>query len=88
MKEEDILKRWDQFIYTHHYKYTNNFLLSYFGMFPGRSCETVFATYQFNFMPDSSRGFRGAMSWDAIKDGLCELFVEEKETPEDKNFPS
>lgn len=41
--ESEMLKKWSQFIYTHHYRYIDNFYDSYIGLFPRRSCEMVFA---------------------------------------------
>lgn len=48
IEEDEMLTKWDDFIYSHHYRYTNNFFDSYIGMFPRRSCETVFAMYSMN----------------------------------------
>ncbi|MEA5015090.1 MAG: hypothetical protein VB099_11065 [Candidatus Limiplasma sp.] len=87
VSEKDILKRWEQFIHTHHYKYTNDFFYSYLGMFPRRSCETVFATFQLNLSPDNSRGFKEGMSWSDIRKTLSGLFSEERQTPVNKNYP-
>lgn len=87
ISENEILMKWDQFIYSHHYKYSNDFFHSYLGMFPRRSCETVFSTFQFNLAPDSSQGFQKDMTWDDIKDILSEVLSEEVQTQEGKNYP-
>lgn len=58
VSEDEILRKWNHFIYSHHYRYTNNFFDSYLGMFPRRSCETVFATVQLNVSPDCNLGFK------------------------------
>jgi hypothetical protein len=87
ISENEILMKWDQFIYSHHYKYSNDFFHSYLGMFPRRSCETVFATVQLNLAPDSSRGFQKDMTWDDIRDILGEVLSEEVQTPKGKNYP-
>lgn len=86
-EEEEILKKWDQFIYTHHYKYTNDFFHSYLGMFPRRSCETVLTTFQFNLSPNSRKGFKEGMSWYEIRKTLSGVFNEERKTPEKENYP-
>jgi hypothetical protein len=86
-KEEEMLEKWSHFIYTHHYRYSNNFFQSYLGMFPRRSCETVFATFQLNLAPDSNRGFQENMSWRDINNILNEVFDEEERTPHGENYP-
>ncbi len=86
-KKEEMIEKWNQFIYTHHYRYSNNFYDSYLGMFPRRSCETVFATVQLNVVPDCSRGFKEGMSWQDISDILKEVLDAEDQTPEGKNYP-
>ena len=87
ISEEEILKKWDKFIYTHHYRYTNDFFQSYLGMFPRRSCETVFATFQFNLWADNKKGFHEDMSWDDVKNTLSDVLAEEMDTPGGKNYP-
>lgn len=87
ISEDEILKKWDKFIYSHHYRYTNDFFSSYLGMFPRRSCETVFATVQLNVTPDCSKGFHKDMTWDEIIDVLRDVLLEEIQTPKGKNYP-
>lgn len=87
IKEDKMLKKWNKFIHTHHYRYSNNFFHSYLGMFPRRSCETVFATYQLNVTPDSRQGFQENMSWHDIRNILNDVLEEEKKTPQGKNYP-
>lgn len=85
--ENDILDKWGDFIYTHHYRYTNNFLESYLGMFPRRSCETVFAMYSLNVAADGSNGFKDGMNWSEIYSLVDNLRKDEENTPPDKNLP-
>lgn len=85
--KETMLDRWRDFIYSHHYKYTNDFFSSYLGMFPRRSWETVFAMYNLNVPTDGSKGFKVDMSWNDIEELLWPLFEAEKETPQGKNYP-
>lgn len=85
--ETEMLKKWSQFIYTHHYRYTNNFYDSYIGLFPRRSCEMVFATVQLNVANDTQKGFRPNMTWEELYDYLYPLLCEENETPKNRNYP-
>lgn len=87
ISEKEMLKKWDQFIYSHHYRYTNDFFQSYLGMFPRRSCETVFATVSLNIPPDSNSGFHQGMTWYDIRAFLHGLLKAEEETPQDNNVP-
>lgn len=87
IEEEKMLKKWDQFIYSHHYRYTNNFFDSYLGLVPRRSCEMVFATYQLNIVPELSQGFRAGMTWDDIRRTLHDVLMEEYSTKEGSNYP-
>lgn len=85
--EDEMLKKWDQFIYSHHYRYSNDFFHSYLGMFPRRSCEMVFATVQLNVTPECGEGFREGMTWYDIRKNLNGVLSEELHTEEGKNYP-
>ena len=85
--EESIREKWKDFIYSHHYRYSKSFFDSYLGMFPRRSCEMIFATYQLNIPPECNIGFRDNMTWEELEDYIYELLVEESNTPKDKNYP-
>ncbi len=85
--EAEMLEKWDDFIYSHHYRYTNNFFDSYLGMFPRRSCETVFAMYSLNVPADGRRGFKPSMKWSDLYDFVYDLVLDEQNTPEGKNLP-
>lgn len=87
ISEDEVLKKWEQFIYSHHYRHSNDFFHSYLGMFPRRSCETVFATVQLNVTPDSSKGFQKDMTWDDISGILSKVLHDESQTPKGKNYP-
>ncbi len=84
---EEIPIKWQDFIYSHHYQYSNSFFDSYLGKFPRRTCETVFATYCLNVAAVGDRGFRENMSWDDIGVMVKDLIRIEKETPPNKNLP-
>ena len=85
--EEIMLDKWKDFIYTHHYRYTNNFFDSYLGIFPRRSCEMVFAMFQLNVWSDGSKGFKPGMTWDDVEKIMHNLLLEEANTPDNKNYP-
>lgn len=87
IEEDEILIKWKNFIYTHHYKYTDNFYDSYLGMFPRRSCEMIFGTYQLNIAPDCNKGFKPKMSWEDLEDLLHDVLMEENSTPPNENYP-
>lgn len=87
IEEKEMLLKWEDFIYSHHYRYTNNFFDSYLGMFPRRSCETVFATYSLNIPADNRRGFYIGMTWADICSLVDDLCTIEENTPSDKNLP-
>lgn len=85
--KEIILQKWEAFIHSHHYRYSNSFFESYLGRFPRRSCETVFGTFQLNLPPNDKIGFREGMTWEDLDEFLYELLKEEYETPKGKNYP-
>lgn len=87
LTEEEITTKWNDFIYSHHYKFSNDFFSSYLGKFPRRSCETVFATFQFNLPPYDNKGFVEGMSWDDIKSTLSGVLEEELNTSKGKKYP-
>lgn len=78
INESEMLERWKDFIYSHHYKYTNNFFDSYLGMFPRRSCEMVAAIYQFNLPPNCEKGFHEGMTWFDIRKTLNDVLKDEQ----------
>lgn len=85
--EKTIREKWKDFIYSHHYRHSNSFFDSYLGMFPRRSCEMIFATYQLNIPPECNDGFRENMTWEELEAYIYELTVEESNTPKNKNYP-
>ena len=85
--KDEIIEKWKDFIYSHHYRYSNSFFNSYLGMFPRRSCEMLFSTVQCNLSPDCNKGFKQEMNWNEIKKFMTELLIEERQTPVDRNYP-
>lgn len=87
ISEDEMLDKWNAFIYSHHYRYTNDFYNSYLGKFPRRTCETIFATFMMNLPANDTKGFHEGMSWDDVSNILNELLIEEINTPDGKNYP-
>lgn len=87
LDRQNVVEKWNQFIYSHHYRYSNNFFDSYLGKFPRRSCETVFGTYQFNLPPKDECGFKENMSWEELKTYLNPILREEVQTQAGQNYP-
>ena len=87
ISEDEVLEKWKDFIYSHHYRYTNNFFDSYIGMFPRRSCETVFSTYSLNVPSDGRKGFKPEMTWSEIENYIQRLLLEEENTEKGINYP-
>lgn len=87
IEEDEMLVKWNDFIYSHHYRYTNGFFNSYLGKFPRRSCETVFAMYLLNVTAEGKKGFYSGMSWSDIFSLVNKLCQIEKKTSSDKNLP-
>ena len=87
ISEDEMLNKWKDFIYSHHYRYTNDFFKSYLGTFPRRTCETIFATFLMNLPADNTKGFYEGMSWDDLANTLSNLLYEEINTPNGKNYP-
>lgn len=87
IKEEAMLDKWKDFIYTHHYRYTNNFFCSYLGMFPRRSCEATFARLMGCIWLNDNMGFKEGMTWSEIEKLVYGLVVEEEMTPEGEEYP-
>lgn len=87
ISEDEMLNKWIDFIYSHHYKYTSSFFDSYLGMFPRRTCETIFATFNMCLPADNRRGFKEKMSWDDVEKLIQPLINEETKTPNGKNYP-
>lgn len=85
--EKEILDKWKDFIYSHHYRYTDSFFHSYLGLFPRRSCETVFATYMLNVPSRDDMGFHAGMTWKEIELLINDLTNEEKTTMLGDNYP-
>lgn len=87
ISEEEMYEKWKDFIYSHHYRYTNDFYNSYLGKFPRRTCETIFATFMMNLPADDTKGFHEGMSWEDVARVLDDLLIEEINTPNNNNYP-
>lgn len=87
INEDVMLNKWKDFIYTHHYRYTNDFFTSYLGKLPRRSCEATFARLMGGVWLNGNMGFKEGMSWDEIEKLVYELVIEEEMTPEREEYP-
>lgn len=87
INEDIMLEKWKDFIYSHHYRYTNNFFSSYLGTLPRRSCEATFARLMGCIWLNADMGFKEGMTWDEIEKLVYELVAEEEMTPEGKEYP-
>jgi hypothetical protein len=85
--EDVMLEKWKDFIYSHHYNYTNDFFNSYLGRLPRRSCEATFARLMGGVWLNGNMGFKEGMSWDEIEKLVYELVIEEEMTPEREEYP-
>ncbi len=77
--ETTCVDKWKDFVYTHHYRYTNNFFDSYIGLFPRRSTIVEFATHHGNIPHRTDLGFKSGMSFEELMDMLHPLLTEEDE---------
>lgn len=86
--ETTCIDKWKDFVYTHHYRYTNNFFESYIGLFPRRSTIVEFATHHGNISHRTDLGFKPNMSFDELMDILYPLLMEEEENerPTSKHY--
>ena len=77
--EETCIEKWKDFVYTHHYRYSQNFYDSYIAMFPRRSCQVEFATHHGNISHRTDLGFRKGLSFEDLMDMTYPLLCEEAE---------
>lgn len=86
--ETTCIEKWKDFVYTHHYRYSNNFFDSYIGLFPRRSTVVEFATHHGNIPHRTDLGFKPGMSFEELMDMLHPLLMEEEENekPTSKHY--
>ena len=77
--EETCIEKWKDFVYTHHYRYSQSFYDSYIAMFPRRSCQVEFATHHGNISHRTDLGFRKGLSFEDLMDMTYPLLCEEAE---------
>jgi len=53
VSDDELRKRWDGFIHSHHYATTNSYFDSVLGLYPRRTSESYFHHYQ-PFTPDEA----------------------------------
>ncbi len=76
-KEANLIKTWDEFIYTHHYSIHTDFFDSSLGRFPRRSCEATFDRLMNGIWLDGTKGFKSNMSFAEINTMLKPLIEDE-----------
>lgn len=87
--EELCVKKWKDFVYTHHYRYSNSFYESYIGMFPRRSAIVEILTHNFGIPHRTDLGFKEGMSFEEVTDMLYPLLMEEEDAiAEEKSVTS
>ena len=77
--EETCIEKWKDFVYTHHYRYSQSFYDSYIAMFPRRSCQVEFATHHGNISHRTDLGFKQELSFEDLMDMTYPLLCEEAE---------
>ena len=77
--EDEVVASWEEFIHTHHYKYSNSFFESSLGRFPRRTCEANFDMFMNNGFMDGGNGFKEGMGFSDIDRLTYELIAEESE---------
>ena len=77
--EDEVVASWEEFIHTHHYKYSNSFFDSSLGRFPRRSCEVNFEVFMKNGFVDGNNGFKEGMGFSDIDRLTYKLIAEESE---------
>lgn len=76
--EETCLKKWGQFVHSHHYRYNKDFFDSYIALFPRRSDLVEMLTHNFNICHRTDKGYQKNMSYDDISKFLQPLINEEE----------
>lgn len=87
IKKEEVTKKWKDFIFSHHYQYSNNFFDSYLGRLPRRSCEAFFEMTMQLKPAKPDKGFKQGMSWSDIEKTIRDLLIEEENTPQGDSYP-
>ncbi len=85
--EEEVFESWQEFIYTHHYSYHNDFFDTTLGRYPRRSCEATFDRLMNCRFLDGSKGFKNSMDFNDISLLVNPLIQSEKWAKEEKTFP-
>ncbi len=77
--EDTIIDTWDDFVYSHHYKVTNNFFDSYLGTFPRRSTEATFDMLFGSIWQNGQNGFKQGMSFEQLAEFSYQLLNDENQ---------
>ena len=83
-KEENIIKKWRNFIYRNHYRYCNNFFQSTLAKFPRRTTEALSdSTVACRFLKHSNSEFKENMNFEELKIIVDKLILEEQNLNKD-----
>ncbi|MGX2985001.1 hypothetical protein ACWIWK_05995 [Helicobacter sp. 23-1048] len=78
-KEENVICKWKDFIYSHHYQYCNDFFESTLAKFPRRTTESLFdTTMNCYFIDNSKNEFKKDMSFKELQIVIDRLILEEQ----------
>lgn len=83
--EEVLEKKWQRFIYSHHYKIRRSFYDSYIAESPRRSTEDLYARLMEAQWIDTPNKLSPGMTWEDVKKHFAPILAEEeKEVQNDK----
>lgn len=85
--EEEVIESWQEFIYSHHYSYHNDFFDTTLGRFPRRSCEAMFDMLMNGFFLDGSKGLKSGMDFNSISLLITPLIKDEICAKTNKTIP-
>jgi len=76
--EEELENTWSDFVFSHHFKTTDNLFDSSIGRYPRRSCEATFERLMNAEFLDAEKGFNIGMSIEEVKAKLSPLIEDEE----------
>lgn len=76
---QELTNTWRDFIFSHHFKATDNLFDSSIGRYPRRSCEATFERLMNAEFLDAEKGFKIGMSIGEVKTKLSPLIEDEEQ---------
>ena len=77
--DEELENTWSDFLFSHHFKTTDNLFDSSIGRYPRRSCEMTYDRLMNVKSPDTRKGFSARMSIKEVKAKLSPLIEDEEQ---------